>query len=466
MSINSKDNKYHILNKDNFDIWYFQLESMLAQQKAGYVLECASIEAARDLLRTVPNKWNEHQGLAKSLFSQTLTLDDLRYIMDGGTASEMVGKLRRRYARGITSYQVNQDLSDLKWSRIEKADQFINKLNKIIHQFRSLNLPVDHTRFIQKLIEQIPSFMNDLKQDFQRQLNRNQTLVYESVCEEIILTYDQRTKNQDKALTVTDQNANKSTQKKNDDRKTFYQKKGTGKWCHYHKSKAHSSEECNKLKEKRLNSANNQTNNQMTNASQQSTNSKQLSTSNSTSKDNSANSTKSNSIEVPSIFTSQMARVIETDCEMFFDSCCTRHMTPRIEHFSNFKEIDGPSVMTGNGIVQVKGIGTVCLKSFTDSEWISLDLTEVFYVPTLPAFLFSEPVCGNAGVDTQTNSQQGKLRLVYKGKTLFTGTRDPNTIEPFTMNVQIVKKAEMANVAVVSKLQHFRTGHCPYTGSK
>ena len=63
-----------------------------------------------------------------------------------------------------------------------------------------------------------------------------------------------------------------------------------------------------------------------------------------------------------------------------------------------------------------------------------------------------------------TNVAAGDLKLIYNNKVLFTVRRDPEAIEPFQMNLQIIKRPELRNVTVT--LMHYRIGHCPYKGFK
>ena len=473
MSSKKEEERLIVLKNDNFRLWRWALTNQLATRKCAYILDVDSPQNAN---------WNQHQAEGKAMIQKVLEHDDLIYVMDCPTVKAMVQKLERRYSRGMTNYQLNQNFADLKWSRTDSADKFISKLNNIKEQFTSRGIPVDQTRFIQKIISEIPSFLNDLKFDFQRRLNRNEDLEYENVCEEIVLSYDQRTRDHHKALSANTRTNSSVTNKNN---KTWKNK--TGKYCKYHKSHTHSTEECNKLKSKMNNSDQNKpsnqqiaVNNQASNINSSSNNTNPSSSSNNdsssnnnkkTNRSNSSNQT-SNPVatqprEIPDIFRASMAFVIENPIDIVFDTAATRHMTPNKEHFSNLQMItDGPLVLTGNGLVRAEGIGTVVIQSFNGKQWIDLNLTDVYLVPTLNDFLFSEPVCGLARVDVITNNSKGELKLIYNEQVLFTGNRNPDKIEPFKMNIKIIQKPELANVAVVSKLTHFRTGHCPYSDFK
>lgn len=468
MSLRKEEDKHIVLDKSNFRLWKWALSNHLAKKKCAYILDYIDqASAQRDRTPGYTN-WEQHQFEGKIILQNVLNQNDLIYVMDCPSVALMVQKLERRYSRGFTTFQLNQNFSDLKWSRTEKADQFISNLNSIKDQFILKNIQIDDARLVQKLVSEIPHFLNDLKNEIQRRLNRNEELHYENICEEVVLLYDQRVRDHQKALTATD-----NKPKYDHNKKTDYKK--SNKYCKYHKTNSHSTEECKVLKSK---------NNQQKNQNNQPPNSNSSSTNSSTTTNNNSSSNKPNQQSnlqsksdqqnnpnstvpkrIPDIFHASMTLFVESKREIHFDTCATRFMTPNRSDFSNYIQIeDGPLVLTGNGLVKAEGVGMVAIKSFNGQEWIDLELTEVFHVPSLPYFLFSEPVCGAVGVDTRTNNTNGELRLVYHGDTLFTGNRTPMKNETFKMNIQIVQKPELAaNVAILSKLAHWRTGHCPYS---
>lgn len=436
------------LTRSNFDLWYFGLQCHLEAKKCAYIITQQESKS---------KIWTEHQGVGKSYLTRTVNHDDLNYIITCDNVYDMVQKLKRRYHRGLNAYQVNQQFSKLRWTRAEKADQFITSLNRIRNMFSELKLDIDEARFVQKLVDEIPSFLNDLKNDLQRKLNRDEQLDYDETCEEVILTYDQRYKEPEKAM-ITISTDNKSPKSNN------HQKQRSGKWCYYHKTKSHSSDECMKLK--KLNENKSTQKSQSTSTTNPDTSIcnktdqqiKQITPIN--------ENTKPKSIEIPTVFRANMAIINESDA-IYFDTCCTRLMTPKRDHFTTIQDIDnGPLVTTGNGLTKAIAVGTVKVRSFTGEQWIDLTLPEVYLVPNLPHFLFAEPVFGRQGINTQTDVVQGELNLIYKGNVLFTGSRDPDSYDPFKMNIEIIRSPQIAACSIVSQLDHYRTGHCPYTNNQ
>lgn len=479
MATKKEETKFVILDKTNFRLWKWSLTNHLENKKCSYILSYTSqTSATRDKIAGASN-WHSHQNEGRILLTNTLNQNDLNYVMDCDTIKSMISKLERRYSRGLNAFTLNQRFSDLKWQRTQDADSFISNLNSIYYQFNELNIVLDSSRMIQKIVSEIPSFMNDLKNDLQRRLNRNEVDSYDSVCEEIILLYDQRSATASKALINKENEVNKSVSKNKKSR-----------YCKYHKNNSHSTEDCRALKFKNQQSnqqptqqSNQQTTQQSNQHSNQQANrqsnqqsnrqSEQQQTKNSdqqasTSNDNFKNqlNQQNQNKQIPDIFKATMC-LMNTD-EIHFDTAATKFMTPNLDHFSYYIKLDdGPTVITGNGIVKAEGVGIVAIKSYDGHGWFELELSEVFYVPSLPYFLFSEPVCGEAGVDVSTDNSKGLLKLTYNGDVLFTGNRKPMSNETFLMNIRIVDKPNLsANVSIVSKLAHWRTGHCPYTDFK
>lgn len=144
---------------------------------------------------------------------------------------------------------------------------------------------------------------------------------------------------------------------------------------------------------------------------------------------------------------------------MVFDSCATSFMTPFKDHFSSLELTDdGEFYTTANGQTQVKGTGTVQIKSFNGREWLDLVLRDVLYIPTLPSALFSEPA---ADLTTIINRQTGFLELKNNNTVLFTGVCNSKSSEPFKMNLKVVRPNSKSMIILPIKIIHQNLGHCP-----
>jgi hypothetical protein len=95
------------------------------------------------------------------------------------------------------------------------------------------------------------------------------------------------------------------------------------------------------------------------------------------------------------------------DDSFYFDSGASAMMTPRKRDFYELHVCDGPIYQSGNGPIKAVGVGTIRISSFTGKEYIQLELKDVYYMPTLPVALFSEPVIRNMGIGTRTNPSAG-----------------------------------------------------------
>ncbi|XP_025997093.1 uncharacterized protein LOC113005569 [Solenopsis invicta] len=72
------------------------------------------------------------------------------------------------------------------------------------------------------------------------------------------------------------------------------------------------------------------------------------------------------------------------------DSGASRHITFRLDWFTEFQARDGDTVALGDdGICEAKGTGTICIETMINGVWTKSRLENVLYVPALRKNLFS-----------------------------------------------------------------------------
>lgn len=88
-------------------------------------------------------------------------------------------------------YTINEKLVKLKWSLVESAEVFMNKLNEIRDQFKSVDDKTKDEQFIIKLIDQMPSELSLLKEQLRTQMFLGDELKYNDLIKLIIQMYNQ-----------------------------------------------------------------------------------------------------------------------------------------------------------------------------------------------------------------------------------------------------------------------------------
>lgn len=426
-------------------------------------------------------------GKAKSILFSALDTSEFKLITRCTSIYEMIQTLQTRRDRSITVYSIMEDFHKCTWLRGESVDEFISRLNKFRSQLTAKSVTPDDTSFIQKIINQLPPFMSCLKNSFQVDLAKNQTLKYDEVCLATKKYYD----------TVYDPNhKSKPTSNPPSSFGLVADPHVQKKWCSYHKSNRHSNEECRRLKKKQQyqqsaaaapaqRTASTQppsttiSTPQMANPAFNSTNPPLVWPPMAIPAFNSVNQPRTQPPQPPATSTASTTSQIKIPdlfgmtaytrdesgkvTDVLFDSASTNFMSPFIEDFQSIEQIqDGPTVATGNGPVRVEGVGDVHITSFNGEEHIPMKFKASYYIPSLPARLFSEPLARLAGLSVQTIPSKGQLLIKNAdNQVIFTGTAKPNTTEIFRMSIRIVKPPSAALVSFSEPYIHHSWGHCP-----
>lgn len=146
--------------------------------------------------------------------------------------------------------------------------------------------------------------------------------------------------------------------------------------------------------------------------------------------------------------------------EWILESGCSFHMTPNLEWFSSYKEIDGGKVLVGNNMAcNVIGIGTVKLKMQDGSVKLLLD---VRHVPELKRNLLSLGILDQSGCSFK--GEGGTLKVFKGSLQIMKGTRQ-NDLYKLQGNI-ILNSACLVSISEpnASKLWHYRLGHVSEKG--
>ena len=483
------------LTNSNFGVWFQFLSAAFEGEDLDDLLLETTVKPEETADPRSAKDFKTRQGKAKSILFSALEPPDLEQVMLQPTIFKMVETLRNRFDRSISAYSIMDDIHRCHWSKTDTVDTFLNRLNKLRQQARDKSLNVDESLFVHKIVNQMPLFMRGLQTSYKVDLAKGTVLTYDSVCEAVKKFYDevfdpnhpgsshqsaQQNARQQPALSLVAQGYQQNSRSK--------------KWCPLHKSRFHSKEECRRIK--RLNELGNalpQNSHQPQLSNQQSNGSRNVAQEFATPvfvQPSTPQSTQINSpplsnapvqavqpnpqpaavapspdIEIPSVFG---MTVLDHDAdgrtlEWLFDSAASNVMSPFEDDFRDLQRTaDGRTVTTANGPTQVQGTGDIHITSFNGEQHLKMSFRKAYYVPSLPARLFSEPLARKAGLSVCTDPAAGLLRLNNsKGQTIFTGSAAPFTDEIFKMNINVVKPLVGALVSFTEAHLHGSWGHCP-----
>ena len=464
-----------VLEKDNFNLWLMSLKAAFQSKRLSNLLLEASKTEPTD---STKDAWLSSQGTGKSIIYKSLGKDDLNIISNCETVFEIVDKLRKRNNRLVNKNTINECLNSIEWRRNESADSFFSKLETIRSQMTSINMSKDDDRFIHIVLCQLPPFLNHLKKSYQLDLAKGTSISYDDLCETVTKVFDQ-------TFDPHHNSFNKSTGAKaliSLNNQPINQKS----FCRYCKHKGHQIQQCPILKRKNEMKNNQQSTVQSTvhsssnhhqlqsssNINLPNFNQNQSANQNGTAAvaiPNSLPTVSSGDIDIPALFSLSNISTVVVHRPLYdkfiFDSGASNMMSPFKTDFINLKEVEnGPSVCTANGPTKVEAIGDIRVTSFNSDKHLNMILRDVWYVPTLPARLFSEPVCRQAGLDTITSHRTGTVKVYNaSNQIIFTGSCKPGVSEPFTMNLEVTKSQSenYSCIAIPETVMHFRMGHCP-----
>ena len=466
------------LNSSNFGIWFQTLSAAFEGEDLDDLLLPSTVKPEDNADAKTRKEFKTRQGKAKSILFAALDPPDLEQVILQPTVYLMVQSLKGRFDRSVSEYSIMDEIHRCKWNRGETVDIFLNKLSKLKQQAKDKNMHIDDNLFIHKIVNQLPPFMSGLQTSYKVDLAKGTALQYDTVCMAVKKYFDE----------VFDPHHNDRSNRHQPSMSLLSQSYGHGhnkpkKWCPLHKSRFHSKEECRRIKRLNGNGYQNQ---------QLSTHQSASSTSNGNRNgiadqqsdlaapalaasqpigqsvqpaQSPVDTASSPSIEIPSVFGMS---VIDRDeqgrsFDWLFDSACSNVMSPFADDFRDLKHTpNGRSVKTANGPTQVLATGDIQITSFNGEQHIPMSFKEAYYVPSLPARLFSEPLARKAGLSVSTVPATGELQLRNrKNQVIFTGSATPYSDEIFRMNICVVKSDAVSCVTFSEAHLHGAWGHCP-----
>jgi deoxyribodipyrimidine photolyase len=148
------------LTKENGKRWFAQLNNILRSN------------CLKDLVSKVYDKKykltedeDKKQELGLYLINIGLNDADQEYISDCETIKEAIDKLQVVYKKSESTYNLNIKFNKLDWTSDLSAELFIGKLGNLKLRMKNTESNNDNERFILKLLDNLPHFLNQLKID-------------------------------------------------------------------------------------------------------------------------------------------------------------------------------------------------------------------------------------------------------------------------------------------------------------
>lgn len=139
-----------------------------------------------------------------------------------------------------------------------------------------------------------------------------------------------------------------------------------------------------------------------------------------------------------------------------FDSGASKHMSHHRGWFSSFSTCDGDKVVLGDGTTcDVKGHGTIMIKTFVHNKWIDSMLQDVLFVPTLNKNLLSGGACMKRNYDVLF--KKDRVEILSNGVLKAIGIKQQNNL--FRMIFKVVPDEANTHTTSSLKIWHERLGH-------
>lgn len=370
--------------------------------------------------------WKKADATAMMILSESLDDEHHSFIRSCASSKEMWTTITgiKEQATVSTKLLVSQEFHGYRYEPGMTMSTFLAGLNVIIGKMESLDVTVDDSSKVGKVIHCLPQEFDTFRQSWRLTCGTTGTFV---TLQSQFLAAEADMKARDPIGTSAGEaffgkpdHSMKGlkqgpTVKKNDVTKEKFKAK-----CFFCKKPGHKKADCYKWK-----------------AKQGSSDSKQ----------------ESASYNVGDAFT------VADGQEWLGDSGAFAHITKNRQWFSSFRSTDPkPIRVGGDKILYSTGVGTIDVEVFNGKKWNRSKLKDVRYVPEFgSANLFSLGSAVNRGVEVAID--KSGLRLIRNGKVEVVGRKTGNTL--FTMAIRTLVNPSLAMVTkpVSLKLWHERFGH-------
>lgn len=172
------------LSQSTFKIWFKQIESIFQAKGIDHLINKKYAD------NQVSQDDKKGQGKCMSIIRSSLSNDDQLLIINCSTAYEAFDLLKTSHLTKDNSYNLNKELSQLKWG-VDSVELFLSKINDIRIRMNSLqeNVAVEDTIFISKINDEMPRFMAGIQSTYQVKLWNGEDIDYTEYTKTVISAY-------------------------------------------------------------------------------------------------------------------------------------------------------------------------------------------------------------------------------------------------------------------------------------
>ena len=177
------------LTKQTYRLWYKQAEDCLI---AGGFEDLIEKEYIPVVDETKKKNDRVNQRKAMSTIRKTLSQENQLLVINCDTLKEMLGLLKVANASLETPYHIQHDLQTLHWG-FDPAEVFFSRLNDIRSRLISIQKSgqkVEDGQFVSKVLDEMPAFMEHVKNMYTLKINGGETLDFANFCTTVINDYN------------------------------------------------------------------------------------------------------------------------------------------------------------------------------------------------------------------------------------------------------------------------------------
>ena len=487
------------LSDDNYLHWKAYIEAVLQAKNVwdivkgdnlcpvAFTEEEAAVERAAEVARR--NKsiadWKTSDALARTIIIHSINKDHVSLIINCSSSAEMFSAIiNHREQRTTTNeWRIRRKLTDLRFTSSHTVSSYFAELESIVKQMKDLNMSVDDNSLMVKVLDDLPSCFQQLRQSIEIQIELGQEIKLKNL----------------KAHLLVNEKRNENESQKHGEAlfsKINKNKFNNNKLCWICGGRNHLSNQCRKRKFKennnfakqnsnnqkqQINNNNNYNHNLRNNNNynnnynrkhynqnnnrykhNQNVNSNQVIRNNSNFVNNVQNETNDSASVGNDNFSLTINERNAESNNWLLDTGASYHLTSNINCLTNYSELPEPILLTIGDGKQIEALarGDVYVECYNGDQWIPCKLTNVLFVPKLGNFnLFSWGQTVTKGFGLRSTSKLTEIYHIKSNKNVIIAKKFGNT---FRLMIKLRKTDDcVANVAKIDTLSdwHKRLAH-------
>lgn len=443
----------------NFQLWKFQMVSLLVAQDIHDVVTGTRPQPAAGTDASIVKKWTTANGRAMYLISTAIDYSQLPYLATCTTAKQMWDKLSSIHEQKSATNKLLllQKFHQYKMAANDSVVTHVAKIQNMAQQLSDLDETQSDSAIMAKVLGSLPSKYNSLVTAWDSvapYLQNIQNLQERLIKEERKLSEDDNSESAFAASTGKEKPARNSGNKGEQSQHG----RSSRVECFYCKKSGHIIRYCRKrLRDEKNNAGDKDKGKPKTWAFvaesaasvDSAPNVKITKSENRVSRDATVG-------KLPTDGQVEFLLNKDTTDIWLTDSGASRHITFRRDWLTDFQPSNKETVSLGdNGTCTAEGTGTVLIEKLVDGKWEESEINNVLYVPSIRKNLFSVGVCTTKNYEVRFKG--GNVSIWYKDKIVALGVKQGNDICRLFFRKAQGNEANLVESGI--KAWHERLGH-------